>query len=105
MSKVYIVIGVSGEYEDYRERIVRVYENEGDAKVFVSLCEKEHLKQMERGWKFMDVDGIDDDIELWGKQHDKWAKCRNKFDPDWDPVDHGVDYSVTSERLWGAPYE
>ncbi len=100
MKRVYIIRGQSGEYEDADDRIVRAYEDEGDANVFLSLCSKEHERQMERGRKFLDIVGIDDDISLWSKQHDKWMKRKNKFDPDWEPIDHGVGYYIQKLKVW-----
>ncbi len=41
MSSVYVVIGGSGEYDDYREYIVKAFYDETKAGEYVTLCQTE----------------------------------------------------------------
>ncbi len=89
---IYIVGATSGEHEDFRERIVKAFASKQSAEQYASMCKREGGRLKRDGDGLLDVEGIEDNVELWSIQYEKWANQKNKYDPDWNAHDYEADY-------------
>lgn len=95
---IYLVYGTSGQWEDFRVWIVRGFATKAGAENYAELCKNEGSKLEQKRDTLMNDPNIQDDDTKWNKAHDKWAKMKNKFDKEWEPLDFEADYFI--ERMY-----
>lgn len=90
MSKIFLVVSYSGEYEDYFEQVEKAFADIKKAEIFMEALKAEEQFCRDQALKCNECMGLDKTCPLWSEPYDNSDECE-AYNPYHDEREYRID--------------